>query len=86
MGTIASRDCLRVIELTDQVAASLLIAVRQGIRLRGNVTTLHLTSAVETFYGSLEGTMPFIEEDRALDGLLRNTVSQIHAQEWALYA
>ncbi len=30
MGTIAARDCLRVLELTEQVAAGLLITVRQG--------------------------------------------------------
>ncbi|MEO7996366.1 MAG: aromatic amino acid ammonia-lyase [Gemmatimonadaceae bacterium] len=86
MGTISARDCLRVIELTDQVAASLLIAVRQGITLRGAVTTLHLTEAVQSFFAALESSMPFIEEDRALDGLLRKTVSQIQSQQWALYA
>ena len=34
MGTIAARDCLRVLELTEQVAAALLITVRQGVWLR----------------------------------------------------
>jgi len=34
MGTISARDCLRVIELTEQVAAALLITNRQGIGLR----------------------------------------------------
>jgi histidine ammonia-lyase len=31
MGTIAARDCLRVLELTEQVVAALLITVRQGV-------------------------------------------------------
>ena len=34
MGTIAARDCLRVLELTGQVAAALVLAVRQGLELR----------------------------------------------------
>src|SRR5690606_39086884 len=37
MGTIAARDCLRVLELTEQVAAALLITVRQGAWLRQRV-------------------------------------------------
>lgn len=85
MGTIAARDCLRVIELTDQVVAALLIAVRQGIRLRGDITTLHLTPAISNFYAALASSMPFIVEDRALDGLLRTTVAKIQSHEWTLY-
>ena len=34
MGTIAARDCMRVLELTEQVAAALLITVRQAVWLR----------------------------------------------------
>jgi histidine ammonia-lyase len=34
MGTIAARDCLRVLELTEQVAAAMLIAARQAMALR----------------------------------------------------
>ncbi|XP_037047672.1 histidine ammonia-lyase-like isoform X2 [Bradysia coprophila] len=34
MGTIAARDCRRVIELTEQVVAGMLIAVRQALDLR----------------------------------------------------
>ena len=86
MGTIAARDCLRVLTLTNQVVASLLVAVRQGIALRGTITQLHLTVAVASFYAALESTMPFINEDRALDGLLRATVSDIQQQRWTLYA
>lgn len=86
MGTIAARDCLRVLELTEQVAASMLIAVRQGIMLRENIATLHLTEAVTEFFEALEQQMPFIVEDRALDGMLRTTVSHIQSRRWALYA
>ncbi|MDZ7903087.1 MAG: aromatic amino acid lyase [Rheinheimera sp.] len=34
MGTIAARDCLRVLELTEQVVAASLLAVQQALRLR----------------------------------------------------
>ena len=37
MGTIAARDCLRVIELTEQVVAGMLIAARQALALRQRV-------------------------------------------------
>ncbi len=86
MGTIAARDCLRVLELTEQVAASMLIAVRQGIMLRERITTRHLTEAVTDFFEALEQHMPFLVEDRALDGLLRTTVAAIQSRRWALYA
>ena len=34
MGTIAARDCLRVLELTVQVAAALVLATTQAAELR----------------------------------------------------
>src|SRR5690606_30847062 len=40
MGTIAARDCLRVLELTEQVAAAALLAVTQGLELRERQDTL----------------------------------------------
>ena len=64
----------------------MLIAVRQGILLRENLTTLHLTEAVTEFFAALEQEMPFIIEDRALDGMLRATVANIQSRHWALYA
>ena len=35
MGTIAARDCLRVLELTEQVAAAMVLATHQALLLRG---------------------------------------------------
>ena len=40
MGTIAARDCIRILELTEQVAAATLFAVVQGVELRSNVDAL----------------------------------------------
>ena len=85
MGTIAARDCVRVLDLTEQVAAALLIAVRQGVSLRGRLTPVVLTSALESFLGALGTTVPLVVEDRALDGDLRRLIAGIQSQLWRLY-
>ena len=46
MGTIAARDCTRVLELTEQVAAGLLITVRQAVWLRCRLHASALPSAM----------------------------------------
>jgi histidine ammonia-lyase len=85
MGTIAARDCVRVLELTEQVVAALVIAARQGVALRGRVTPLQLSDALEAHIAELEAAVPFIEEDRALEGDLRHIMALIDRQEWRLY-
>lgn len=86
MGTISARDCLRVIELTEQVAASMLIAARQGVALRQHQTQdARLDGALAEMYEDLSGRIALIEEDRALDGELRTLLQDIRAQRWSLY-
>ena len=86
MGTIAARDCLRVLDLTAQVIAALLFAVRQGMALRARESGIQMTDSLGEFMASLNAELPFIEEDRALDGELRNLISLISAKQWSLYA
>lgn len=86
MGTIAARDALRVLELTEQVAAGLLIAARQGLSLRDRQTPLALAPALAAMQGDLAERLPLIVEDRALDRELRGLVDAIRAQAWCLYA
>ena len=43
MGTIAARDCLRILELTEQVAAACLLACVQAVELRGGLVELGTT-------------------------------------------
>jgi histidine ammonia-lyase len=62
MGTIAARDCLRVLELSEQVVAALLVAARQGVWLRGRQTDLHLTEAVSSHVAMLSRTVRPVEE------------------------
>lgn len=87
MGTIAARDCLRVLELTEQVAASLLITARQGVALRRRLQPdLALTPHLEQMYADLSERVPLIEEDRALDRELHALVAAIRSESWPLYA
>lgn len=86
MGTIAARDALRVLDLSEQVAAALMVAVRQALALRMRSEALSLadiTPALADFSGALDAAIPFIEEDRPIDALLAELCGGIGAQSWA---
>jgi len=86
MGTIAARDCLRVLELVEQVVAALLITVRQGVWLRQRVQPEHrLDVALSAMMEQLEADVPEIREDRRLEPDLRLLIERIRAQAWSLY-
>ncbi|MFL6671934.1 MAG: histidine ammonia-lyase [Massilia sp.] len=87
MGTIAARDCLRVLELTEQVAAALLVAVRQGMWLRGRADPgRKAPPALAQMLAVLADDIAPVEEDRRLDPELRLLLERIRAQAWSLYA
>jgi histidine ammonia-lyase len=87
MGTIAARDCLRVLELVEQVAAALLITVRQGMWLRSRVQPeREAPPALARMLDALAAQVKPVEEDRRLDLELHALVGRIRAQEWKLYA
>jgi histidine ammonia-lyase len=86
MGTIAARDCLRIIELTEQVAAALLITVSQAVELRmGLDPEVKLSPALADMHARLKSSTPFIIEDRALDKELRALLDEIRSDSWSLY-
>jgi histidine ammonia-lyase len=86
MGTIAARDALRVIELTEQVAAGCLLSSVQAVRLRERISHgLTLTPALREMVESVAELVPLVERDRALEGELRMLLSKIGSQHWALY-
>jgi len=88
MGTIAARDCQRVLQLTEQVASAALLACCQGIDLRIQQSELaidNLAPEVVHMLHSIRETSSFLEEDRALDHELHHTVNAIQQQQWALY-
>lgn len=88
MGTIAARDCLRVLQLTEQVTAAMLLASVQGVRLRlnrGDIQYSSLSAGVQQTLEQVEAVFPFLAEDRPLESTLRETVGLIQQQHWALY-
>ena len=85
MGTIAARDCLRVLELTEQVGAAMLIAARQALDLRQRLQPLHLTASLSSMFDALCNAVGFVEEDRALDGDLQRLLEGMRAGFWCPY-
>ncbi len=83
MGTIAARDCMRVLELTEQVAAALLIAVVQAVELRGDAVTL--SQPLQETRNQLRSQISFLQTDRALEPDLRKCLMLIQQQFWRLY-
>lgn len=87
MGTIAARDALRVLELTEQVVAAMLIAARQAVVLRQRVQAdVPVGEAVRAWVADLAARVPLVEEDRALDQDLQRLLIAIRDRAWSLYA
>jgi histidine ammonia-lyase len=85
MGTIAARDCLRVLELTEQVCAAMLIAARQGVALRCAQDGVVPGAALQAFQADLERRIAYVAEDRALDADLIALLAALRAREWKLH-
>ena len=88
MGTIAARDCLRVLELTEQVAAASLLAVTQGVALRehqGELDSDTLSEAILKMKQEVLGYFDVVDEDRPLESVLRKTIDLIRQRHWELY-
>ena len=80
MGTIAARDCLRVLELTEQVAAAHTLATVQAARLRLRISdATFVPHPLQTFMESVSAGSPFVDEDRALEADLRGLTTCIAA-------
>lgn len=81
LGTIAARDALRVLELTEQVAAAHLVACRQAVFLRARLGN-QVPPAVLAFAEQL-GIAP-LDEDRFLEPELRGLLDALRARRWPL--
>lgn len=89
MGTIAARDCLRVLQLTEQVASALLLAAVQGLNIRiksGEVKDETLTNQIRDTLRFVHKDFAFLLEDRPMEGDLRKFVEHIQQQRLELYA
>lgn len=84
MGTIAARDCIRVLELTEQVAAACLLACAQAVRLRQRKHALpdKVLKPVRETLDQVYAVFPFLEEDRPLEKELRQAVREIRLGHW----
>jgi histidine ammonia-lyase len=87
MGTIAARDCLRVLDLTDQVLAAMLITARQGLALRRRADpSLAVPPALAAFEADLSDRVPLVVEDRALDRDLQALLAARDEPVWNPHA
>ncbi|NKB58328.1 MAG: histidine ammonia-lyase [Alphaproteobacteria bacterium] len=92
MGTIAARDCLRVLELTEQVAAAHMLATVQAVALRQRSGTesdstepRNTSEELAQFSESVLTDFALLEEDRPLEADLRRFADSIRNRRWALY-
>ena len=86
MGTIAARDCIRVIELTEQVAAAVLLAASQALRIRlerGEIFDVRIAGVKATYDQVFEHFAP-LACDRQLEGDLRKTLQFIREKHYAV--
>ena len=86
MGTIAARDCLRVLELVEQVAAGMLIAVRQAMWLRLRLEQHDgVPAALNGMLEVLGREVKAVNEDRRMDRDLHRLLNLIRGKAWELY-
>lgn len=86
MGTIAARDCLRVLQLTEQVAAAHLLALVQALELRGRAggEERWRRGPIGALAEAVRGLSPSLLEDRPLEADLRAVVASIQIAAWPL--
>ncbi len=88
MGTIAARDCLRILELTEQIAAALLMATTQAINIRCKNSELvrhDIGKDIQIFMHSVSEIFPYLTEDRQLDHEIVQLKQHIQSEHWPLY-
>jgi histidine ammonia-lyase len=85
MGTIAARDCLRVLTLAEQVAAGALLAACQGLELRAQRAKKAPPAALQSMLEAFRKDSAFLEEDRRLDQELQLLCGRIRDRAWPLY-
>ncbi|MOA37020.1 hypothetical protein D3C78_1585850 [compost metagenome] len=88
MGTIAARDALRVLTLSEQVGAACLLAAVQGVELRLGVQQRSLEELSQPLQGMVLAVRvhhPALVEDRALEQELRALIARLQARYYPLY-
>jgi len=88
MGTIAARDCMRVLVLTEQVTAASLLAATQALVIRKRHNELdetHLSEGLKAIMESVLSEFSPVIEDRPLEADLRHFMTLIQSRHWKLY-
>jgi histidine ammonia-lyase len=88
MGTIAARDCLRILQLTEQVGAASLMAASQAVQIRLNHNELDKASLSNKITKTLDQVFTqfnLVDEDRPLEPELRQFVDLIQKEYWSTY-
>jgi len=80
MGTIAARDCLRVLELTEQCAAATLFASIHGVALRRLCSDIRPSMTISDELEDFIEQHPLLHSDRPLDIELRSMTKAIAEQ------
>jgi histidine ammonia-lyase len=75
MGTIAARDCLRVVELTETVAAISTLALAQAVDLRGG----DAHPRARAMRDALRIHVPAVDADRRQDGDIAAVLALVRA-------
>lgn len=82
MGTIAARDCIRVLELTEQVAAAVTLGSVQALELRtesGELSQLAWGENISRFVTGIRSFSEKIIEDRGLEEDLRDFLEKLNS-------
>ena len=88
MGTIAARDCLRVLQLTEQTAAAHLLAVTQALHLRFQANQLsksNISASLRKMYNNITKEFKPLTEDSPQEKMLRKFTGFIQNQKWNLF-
>lgn len=81
MGTIAARDCVRVLELTEQVVAANALAAVQALELResmGDVSRDEWGEPIQHFVSSIREISEMVTEDRGLEMDMRRFIKKLN--------
>ena len=80
MGTIAARDCIRVLELSEQVLAANALASVQALDLRhkaGQLNPEHCSDLIKNLMTEIRSFSDFLEEDRGLEEDMRTFLAKL---------
>lgn len=78
MGTIAARDCIRVLDLVEQVVAALIVALRQAIEFREmEGEEFDISKNATDFVNLVKAKVNFFEDDVFLEPVLRKVLDMI---------